>query len=240
MRSVFINPERCIGCLQCELACAVEHSTSQAEGRAFLEIPIPRKRVHVEAGPTPTFSFPNRCRHCDPAPCLQVCPSGAITRDDELGLVLVEPKRCIGCAMCAVVCPFDVVTFHPLADGPGPEVAVAVKCDGCVDRLRRGESPACSEVCKVDALVFGELNELVAAGRLRETGAVLAAAGATPTALPGGDPLAGWRAWGGARQAAALAAAGWAPDRLGSNGTARNGDAEGQPPTGGENKGERQ
>lgn len=158
-----------------------------------------------------SLAFPNRCRHCDPAPCLQVCPSGAITRDDELDLVLVDPKRCIGCAMCAVVCPFDVVTFHPLAGGPGDEVAVAVKCDGCIDRLRMGDLPACAEVCKVDALVFGELNELVAAGSLREAGAVLAASGVTATPLPGGDPLAGWRAWGGAVGAAGAAAAEWEP-----------------------------
>ncbi len=152
MQTVFVNPERCIGCLQCELACAVEHSASQDAATAFLESPVPRKRVHVEAGPMPTLAFPNRCRHCDPAPCLQVCPSGAITREDELGVVLVEPRRCIGCAMCAVVCPFDVITFHPLADGPGPGVPVAVKCDGCVERVRRGDEPACAEVCKVDAL----------------------------------------------------------------------------------------
>ena len=127
----------------------------------------------------PTMAFPNRCRHCDPAPCLAVCPTGAITRDDDHGLVLVEPRRCIGCAMCAVVCPFDAVTFHPLAGGPGTRD----RGGGEVRRLRRpgrpGDDPACVEVCKVDALVFGELNELVAAGRLRETGAVLAAAGAT-------------------------------------------------------------
>ena len=220
MRTVFVNPERCIGCLQCELACAVEHSETQDPAASFLETPVPRKRVHVEPGPMPTLAFPNRCRHCDPAPCLQVCPSGAIVRDADQGLVLVEPRRCIGCAMCAVVCPFDVITFHPLADGPGPEVAVAVKCDGCVERLRRGEEPACSEVCKVDALVFGDLNELVSAGSLREAGAVLAAAGARATPLPGGDPLAGWRAWGAAERAAADASPGW------TNG---NGRAAGSP-----------
>ncbi|MGD0882980.1 MAG: 4Fe-4S dicluster domain-containing protein [Acidimicrobiales bacterium] len=218
MQTVFVNPERCIGCLQCELACAVEHSTAQDESVAFLERPVPRKRVHVGAGPTPTLAFPNRCRHCDPAPCLQVCPSGAITRDDEFDLVLVDPKRCIGCAMCAVVCPFDVVTFHPLAEGPDSSIAVAVKCDGCVDRLREGRMPACAEVCKVDALVFGELNELVAAGSLREAGAVLAASGATATPPPGGDPLAAWRAWGRATQEAAGAAAEWDPGRLAGDG----------------------
>ena len=146
-------------------------------------------------GMEPTTAFPNRCRHCDPAPCQQVCPTGAITRDDPLGVVLVDPGRCIGCAMCAVVCPFDVITFHPLAGGPGPQTPVAVKCDGCQARLERGQEPACVEACKVDALVFGEINDLVAHARLRETGAVLAAAGVT-SSRRGQDPLLAWHALG--------------------------------------------
>ncbi|HEY5384229.1 MAG TPA: 4Fe-4S dicluster domain-containing protein [Acidimicrobiales bacterium] len=195
MRSVFVNPERCIGCRQCEIACAIEHSLSQDPISAFLETPVPRTRVHVAPGLEPTTAFPNRCRHCDPAPCQQVCPTGAITRDDALGVVLVDPGRCIGCAMCAVVCPFDVITFHPLATGPGAQTAVAVKCDGCEARVSRGEKPACVEACKVDALVFGELNELLADARLGETGAVLAAAGATSARrIP--DPLLAWHALG--------------------------------------------
>lgn len=196
MPLVFVNPDRCIGCRQCEIACAVEHSVSKDMAAAFLEQPVPRARVHVEPGPVLDTAYPSRCRHCDPAPCLQVCPTGAISRDDELGVVLVDEARCIGCAMCAVVCPFSVLTFHPVAGGPGPDVPVAVKCDGCVDRLRRGEVPACAEVCKVDALVFGELNDVVAAGRLRQAGAVLAAAAMTKTPVPVRDPLAAWRSWG--------------------------------------------
>ncbi len=232
MKTVFINPERCIGCLQCELACAVEHSASRDESLAFLEDPLPRKRVHVQAGPVPTFAFPNRCRHCDPAPCLQVCPTAAIYRDDEHGLVLIDEKKCIGCAMCAVVCPFDVLTFHPMPEGPSSDVAVAVKCDGCVDRVSRGDQPACVDVCKVDALVFGELNDLVAEGRVRETGVVLAAAVAAAT-VPAGDPLALWHAWGAAEVAAAnAAAAGGRP----ASGNA-NGNAVGNVPAEVENEG---
>lgn len=206
MRGVFVNPEQCIGCLQCEIACAIEHSVSQEGASAFLETPVPRKRIHVEPGPVATTAFPNRCRHCDPAPCLQVCPSGAISRDSVEGLVLLDEQRCIGCAMCAVVCPFDVLTFHPLAEGPGPDTAVAVKCDGCVARVRSGEVPACVEACKVDALVYGEINELVAAGRLRESGAAIAASVASRTTSPGDDPLAGWHAWGEAEASARRAA----------------------------------
>ena len=49
MRSVFVNPERCIGCRQCEIACAIEHSIGK-DITAFLESPVPRKRVHVQPG----------------------------------------------------------------------------------------------------------------------------------------------------------------------------------------------
>ncbi len=207
MRSVFVNPERCIGCLQCELACSVEHSTSQDERLAFLERPVPRRRIHVQSGTVSGTAFPNRCRHCNPAPCLNVCPTGAITADEELGVVLVNPKRCIGCAMCAIVCPFDVITFYPLQDGPGDGIPVAVKCDGCIDRLLKGQVPACTEICKVDALVFGELNDLIAAGRVRETRSVLSWRRGEPTPSPGGDPLAPMRSFGEARLSVTNAAA---------------------------------
>jgi carbon-monoxide dehydrogenase iron sulfur subunit len=117
-----------------------------------------------------------------------------VSRDTAHDIVLVDPGKCIACAMCAMVCPFDVITFHPMADGAAPHVA-ATKCDGCIERVRRDEVPACVEVCKVGALVFGELNELMAEGRAGETAKTLAA-----MALVGGpeepDPIAGWRAWG--------------------------------------------
>ncbi|HUX04503.1 MAG TPA: 4Fe-4S dicluster domain-containing protein [Acidimicrobiales bacterium] len=206
MRMVFVNPERCIGCRQCEFACAVEHSISKELTTAFLETPTPRARVHVHRGPTATSAFPNECRHCDPAPCEQVCPTGAIARDADGALVLVDPARCIGCAMCAVVCPFDVITFYPLAGALNATTSVAVKCDGCAERVARGDVPACVEVCKVDALVYGELNELIEQGRVRTAGAVLAAAGLSTPEWPEGDPLADWRSFGAAREDARLRA----------------------------------
>jgi carbon-monoxide dehydrogenase iron sulfur subunit len=196
MKTVFVNPERCIGCRQCEFACAVEHSKSRDPVLALYEDPPPRPRIHVEPGPWLNTSFPNRCRHCDPAPCQQVCPTGAISRDNEENLTLVEPRRCIACAMCAMVCPFDAVTFHLQGNGM-PARLVATKCDGCLERVRRGEKPACEEACKAGALVFGELNDLIRAGRLRESSRVVTAATALePEASTTPDTLLGWRAWG--------------------------------------------
>jgi len=194
--TVFVNVERCIGCLQCQFACALEHSQSHDAVGAFLEEPAPRTRIHVEPGYALNSSFPNRCRHCKPAPCQQVCPTAAIFRDNEKDLVLVEPRKCIACAMCAMVCPFDVISFHSLSEGAQPHVA-AVKCDGCIGRVRRGQIPACVEVCKVGALVYGELNELVKEGRLRETRAVLAASAEVEAEAPTVPvTIDGWRQWG--------------------------------------------
>lgn len=196
MKTVFVNPELCIGCRQCEFACAVEHSASHDPVAAVFEDPKPRARIHVAPGAVMFSSFPVKCRHCNPAPCLQACPAGAIGRDELQDLVQIDPGKCIACAMCAMVCPFDAITFHPQSDGMLARL-VAVKCDGCADRLDRGEEPACSEVCKVDALVFGDLNELVKAGRAREAATVLAAAdmmGASDARTP--DNVSAWRAWG--------------------------------------------
>lgn len=197
MRTVFVNPERCIGCLQCEFACAVEHSQTRDPVAAIAEAPLPRKRIHVMAGPLANSAFPNRCRHCDPAPCQQVCPTGAISRDRTGDLVLLDEARCIACAMCAIVCPFDVLTFHPVDHAARGRV-VALKCDGCVDRLERGAMPACVEACKVGALVFGDINEIAAGGRRRETVAVVTATATIPPDRPTvPEGVASWRALGG-------------------------------------------
>jgi carbon-monoxide dehydrogenase iron sulfur subunit len=163
MKTVYMYPERCLGCRQCEYACAVAHSQSKDAVLALTEHPPPRSRIHISTGRTPDTSFPIRCRHCNPAPCEQVCPTGAMARDAEHDLVHVNIDKCIACAMCAMVCPFDAVTFHAQMNGM-PLRIVATKCDGCVERLDDGRVPACVEACKTGALRFGELNDLVAAG----------------------------------------------------------------------------
>jgi carbon-monoxide dehydrogenase iron sulfur subunit len=193
MKTVFVRPERCIGCRQCEIACAVEHSQSKDLLRAHFEDPPPRARIHVQAGPSPHTAFPNRCRHCAPAPCLATCPTGAIHRDGEA--VLIAGERCITCAMCAIVCPFAALTYHRSRVLDGTRV-VALKCDACIDRQRAGRVPACVEVCKTEALEFGEINEIAARERGRYAETVLVSA--FPSATPGTEPahVSAWRAMG--------------------------------------------
>ena len=154
MKKVVVHPERCVGCMQCMVACATAHSRTGILFSAVCETPLPKPRVHVGVG-LYGEGFPNRCRHCDPAPCRLACLPGAIYRNEEFDTVLIDPDICINCASCAMACPFGVIRYHEDSKAPSKKV-VAVKCDNCIERQSRGLIPACVEVCKVDALTFEE------------------------------------------------------------------------------------
>ena len=160
---VFVNPELCIGCKHCEVGCAIEHSESQDLIGMMYEKQRSKPRIHVEVGYN-FATFPNRCRHCDPAPCVQVCPTGALHRDSFNNSVLVEYVKCIDCAMCALVCPFDIIGFHEIWN-IGIDHEVNAKCDDCADRQKAGSMPACVEACKTNALEFGNANDIIRSSR---------------------------------------------------------------------------
>ncbi|MFC1925333.1 4Fe-4S dicluster domain-containing protein [Chloroflexota bacterium] len=163
-----------MGCHQCELACLVEHSQSQNLIQALSEIPKPIGFILATPGISLNSAFPSKCRHCDPAPCMAVCPTSAISRSTDMGMVLIKGIKCISCGMCAMVCPFDVITFHRSL-ATGKDSPVAVKCDNCIDRQKEGQVPACVETCKVGALEFGDINELVKKARTKVGRSVSAA-----------------------------------------------------------------
>jgi carbon-monoxide dehydrogenase iron sulfur subunit len=128
---------------------------------------------------------------------MAACPTAAIRRAQDFpDVVLIDQGKCIACGMCAMVCPFDVITYYASREAPA-RALVATKCDQCIHRLREGQIPACVEACKVDALVFGEINELVKTARTRYSVLVSEAVGRMPRevkALP--SQIEGWRAWG--------------------------------------------
>ncbi len=197
MKTVFVHPERCIGCKQCEAACAVAHSQTKNLFLAVFESPAPKPRIHAEPGLVLNSAFPNKCRHCNPAPCQSACPTAAISRlTEQPEIVYLNPQKCIACAMCAIVCPFDVISFYASAAAPARPV-VAIKCDHCIERQRLGEIPACVESCKVGALEWGEINELVKTARTRYSAAVSIAVGKISgelTATPAN--VDAWHAYG--------------------------------------------
>ena len=157
MKKVMVHPERCVGCRQCMMACATAHSQTQNLLTAIAEVPLPKPRIHIGAG-LYDEGFPNRCRHCDPAPCMLACLPGAIYRQADTDTILIDPDRCINCASCAMACPFGVIRYHEdYTAFPGK--TVAIKCDNCVGRQAMGLLPACVEMCKSGALTFEEPSE---------------------------------------------------------------------------------
>ena len=155
MKEVVVHPERCVGCMQCILSCATAHSRTKQLFSASLETPMPKPRIHVGAGRYDQ-GFPNRCRHCEPAPCQTACLTGAIFRNPATETVYVNPDRCINCASCAMACPYGVIRYHEDKDAP-PGKTIAVKCDNCDARVSQGGIPACVEICKSGALTYEEM-----------------------------------------------------------------------------------
>jgi len=197
MKTVIVKPERCVGCLQCRLACPVEHSASKNLAGAIFEAVRPQPRLRIYPGQR-HLAFPNKCRHCEPAPCLAVCIAGAIKRDAARGTVDIDPQRCISCAMCAMACPFGVLTYAPVQTAPD-KAAVALKCDQCPDRERAGQVPACVAACKVGALTYGDWETAQADKGRAIARAVFAALPASED--PGDTPplIRLWRELGGSQ-----------------------------------------
>ncbi len=167
---ILIDPERCMGCRSCSIACAVEHSATKSIYTSPAETPKPIPRIFVL--PVAIYNVPMRCQHCKDAPCMAVCPTGAISRSDE-GFVVLNPEKCIGCLMCALACPFG----HPRFDS---ETKTVVKCDFCINRLRKGQQPACVEACPTGALRFGTLDELMREVAKEKAEQLISGLGAAP------------------------------------------------------------
>ncbi len=152
MKKIFVDYKKCIACKACEIACAIEHHPTNS---LFGIVGDNKTQINVRVLAVEHESFPVSCRHCDPAWCMDACPSGAITRDESTGAVILNPDLCKACAMCAMVCPFDAISFKETHRAKyGREVAY--KCDLCVDRLNNDKIPACVEACHTNALTFEE------------------------------------------------------------------------------------
>lgn len=179
MRKVAFDPLKCMACRTCEVRCSVAHSGTDDLFEALLgQRPSPLPRVRVAWAPA--VNVPLKCLHCDTPPCLLGCPVGAVERDPQNGLVRVREERCVGCFTCVLFCPVGAV-------GTGRDGKRAYKCDGCFERLGRGEEPACASSCPTKALFVADFEE-VAAGKRTEAAAREAAALAAGAGEPSRAP----------------------------------------------------
>jgi carbon-monoxide dehydrogenase iron sulfur subunit len=145
MKRIIAIQENCIGCGLCEVYCTVAHSKSKDIIKAYnSELPKPISRVILEVNKP--ISFAIQCRHCENAPCVTACLSGAMQKDQNTGLITHNKEKCIGCWTCVMVCPYGAIKM----DQQGKVVA---KCDFCLDL----NEPACVANCPNQALVVKEV-----------------------------------------------------------------------------------
>jgi len=142
VRRLTFDSGRCLACRSCEIACVVVHSRTGTLEGALGEMPVPWRRVAVTAGASGVEVL--RCKQCDEPLCVYACKSGALARDPATGVTTLDEERCVGCAMCLMVCPFG------LRLDPGEDRVV--RCDVCTGR----DTPACVTACPTRALGVSE------------------------------------------------------------------------------------
>jgi len=153
-KMLVIDPDRCIGCGLCEMACSFKHTSTFS--RTLSRIRVYRWEKTCDA-------VPLVCYQCEDAPCIKVCGVvGAIKRDPQTRAVVYNHDLCIGCKLCMFHCPYGAIDFDP-------HFRRVFKCDYCTG------DPECVKYCSVKAITFvepvvaGEHLKDMEARRLRES-----------------------------------------------------------------------
>ncbi|WP_340109186.1 4Fe-4S dicluster domain-containing protein [Pikeienuella sp. HZG-20] len=164
-----IDLDTCVGCHACVVSCK-EWNTGGYGAPLSDENPYGDdtvgtflNRIHTfeetgESGPAQVTHFPKSCLHCEDAPCVTVCPTGASYKRSEDGIVLVDEDACIGCGLCAWACPYGAREMDAAA-------GVMKKCTLCVDRIYNenipevDRIPSCVRTCPAGARHFGDLGD---------------------------------------------------------------------------------
>jgi len=165
-----IDLDTCVGCHACAVNCK-EWNTGGYHAPLTDQNPYGAdpdgvwfNRIHayevadnnVGGGAGRAVYFPKSCLHCDNAPCVTVCPTGASYKRTEDGIVLVDESMCIGCKLCSWACPYGAREYDV-------DAGVMKKCTLCIDRIynenlpEEDRVPACVATCPVKARHFGDL-----------------------------------------------------------------------------------
>ena len=138
----------CIGCRACEVAC--KDKNGLPAGPRF------RRVQYIEGGTYPdvfAYKVNISCNHCAEPACLPACPTGAIWKRPDNGIVDIDSTLCIGCRRCEATCPYGAPQWDP-------EDQVVKKCNLCVDELESGRLPYCVMACMMRVLDVGPIDLL--------------------------------------------------------------------------------
>ncbi|HFC93333.1 MAG TPA: 4Fe-4S dicluster domain-containing protein [Leucothrix mucor] len=133
-----------------------KHSNDRQDSHWIRKVKVTDKTTRKE------IILPVMCQHCETAPCVDVCPTGASFKRPD-GVVLVDKHICIGCRYCMMACPYKARSFvhetieNQRSDTPRGKGTVE-SCDLCIGKIDIGEEPACVKVSG-GAIVFGDLKD---------------------------------------------------------------------------------
>jgi Fe-S-cluster-containing dehydrogenase component/CRP-like cAMP-binding protein len=149
--AMVIDLDRCTRCDDCVRACAATHDNNPRFSR--------QGEKHGR------FLVAHACMHCADPVCMIGCPTGAIHRQAETGLAVINDATCVGCRTCANNCPYQNIRMVEIRNERGEPyvdaeshlpIVKATKCDLCVGQLT---GPACVQACPHDALVRLDLHD---------------------------------------------------------------------------------
>ena len=150
------NSNLCTGCKACQIGCKdkwdLEVGVTWRRVAEFTEGTWTKSADGSYTNSVSSYYTSVACNHCESAPCIDVCPTGAMQKREN-GIVVIEADACIGCRYCEWACPYGAPQFSAT-------LGVMTKCNGCFDEVEAGGSPACVSACPSRALEFGELSEL--------------------------------------------------------------------------------
>ena len=148
-----LDPKRCIDCRACESACKQWNHVETGVNVRYRQVRLQESGTFPQAR---VQALSISCNHCENAYCVKVCPVKAISRRAD-GIVVVDTKRCLGCGMCGMFCPYGAPQYHAVTQQ-------MQKCTMCVDRVDQGLAPACASACPTGALQWGNWDEIASQG----------------------------------------------------------------------------
>lgn len=145
------NPNICVGCRACEMACRNEnHTPAEIHWRNVRELST---GIYLSMS----------CNHCDSPECFRVCPQRAFSKRTD-GIVEIDSSRCNGCNgkyLCLDACPYSVPQYNPATNK-------VTRCQMCYPRQDHGLPPACVEACTTGALTVVDFNSLQLSGVINQ------------------------------------------------------------------------